>query len=239
MQIGAHVQPLRKHTATVLWLHGLGDSGKGWESLGKELNTALPHVRWVFPSASPQPVSLNAGMSMPAWFDLHGLSPDSEEDGNGIRHTLSQLETLVHSEMQLGVPSNRMVVAGFSQGGATALSFALRSNMNIAGCVALSSWLPLRNEYPDKLGSAFKSGVPIFQGHGLDDPVVPFQFGSITWCVPLPIYSPLPFFLLSLFGTALVRLHFKCVHGGIHEATMMRFPLLYLQHQIAGAWGLD
>lgn len=111
-------------------------------------------------------------------FDIRGLTPDSTEDKEGVLEAVEQVERLVQGEIDDGVPSERILVGGFSQGGATALSTGLRSKRRFAGVIALSAWLPLRNYYPQELGEGFPQRV--FQAHGKEDPIVPFEFGQLT-----------------------------------------------------------
>jgi lysophospholipase-2 len=108
-------------------------------------------------------------MSVPAWFDILGLDASSPEDRNGIISCCAHLESIIQSELGRGVSADRIVLGGFSQGGAAALSVALRTSYRIAGCAALSAWLPLRDSYPHELGLAFQNNMPIFQAHGNSD----------------------------------------------------------------------
>jgi predicted esterase len=111
------VVPARaQHSATVIVLHGLGDSGAGWSSMAGQLD--MPWVKFIFPSAAPRPVTINGGAMCPAWADIKGLSPDSPEDVDGILETQKFVHSLVASEVSSGIPASRIVIGGFSQGAA-------------------------------------------------------------------------------------------------------------------------
>ncbi|KAF8067258.1 acyl-protein thioesterase 1 [Scenedesmus sp. PABB004] len=167
-----------KHTGTVIMLHGLGDSGDGWAPVGAEWAPDLRHVKFIFPHAPNRPVSVNFGMMMPSWYDIVSLEDiDQREDKAGLLESKRYVESLVEAEVAGGVPSERVVVAGFSQGGAVAL-MALRSEHKLAGVVGLSTYLPLRKEPP--LVSAANARTPIFQAHGDADYTVAYKFGVNT-----------------------------------------------------------
>ncbi|XP_067936206.1 acyl-protein thioesterase 2-like [Watersipora subatra] len=172
----ATISPTSKHTATVIFLHGLGDTGQGWCELFKQ--GALPWIKYIFPHAPSQPVSLNAGMSMPSWFDIHGLSANSPQDEQGIKKSSAMLTDLIREETK-SVPAERIVVGGFSQGGAVALFNSLTENVKLAGVLAFSTWLPLHTKITTMLKDANKR-TPILQCHGDLDPVVPYPLGSTT-----------------------------------------------------------
>ncbi|KAL5017451.1 hypothetical protein ScPMuIL_007040 [Solemya velum] len=135
-----------KHTATLIFLHGLGDTGHGWADSFRSLK--LKNIRCVCPNAPYQPVTLNGGMKMPSWFDILGLKPESPEDEDGIKRASDTLKQLIAEEEKSGIPSNRIMVGGFSQGGAVALYTAFTLGKPLAGVVALSSWMPLYREFP-------------------------------------------------------------------------------------------
>lgn len=164
------------HSATVIFLHGLGDTGQQWSvSLG---NLGLDHVKFLCPTAPSQPVTLNGGFQMPSWFDIRGLDPKTEEDGPGIERAADSLKSLVEAEIAAGVPPERIVVGGFSQGGATAIYAALTMDTNIGGVTLLSTWLPLHKRFPGVAKSNLTT--PILQCHGKADTIVPIGWGKMT-----------------------------------------------------------
>lgn len=164
-------------TAAIIFMHGLGDTANGWAPAFPL--PGLAHVRTVLPTAEIQAVSLNGGMPMPSWFDLHGLDENAVIDADGISAGVARVERIIDAVVAGGIPAERVVVAGFSQGGALALTTALRSTRRLAGVVALSTWLPLYSQYPALLGEAAKD-IPFFSGHGKDDKVVPLKFGKMS-----------------------------------------------------------
>lgn len=173
------VVPARtKHTATMIMLHGLGDTGDGWAGIAGEFAAQLPHVKFIFPHAPARPITINMGAKMPGWFDISSLEDiDQREDAEGLRESKRYVESLVAAEAAGGVPPGRVVVGGFSQGGAVALMM-LRSEEKLAGIVALSTYLPLRKQPP--LISGANARTPILQCHGDADMVVNYGFGVAT-----------------------------------------------------------
>lgn len=165
-------------SATVIWLHGLGADGHDFEPIVPELT--LPRdagVRFIFPHAPVRPVTLNAGMAMRAWYDILGLGPDREEDAAGIRASEEQVRKLIERENQRGIPSARIVLAGFSQGGAIVLHTGLRYPERLAGIMALSTYLPLDGTLSAER-HAGNQDTPIFMAHGTQDPVLPVSMGT-------------------------------------------------------------
>ena len=158
--------------AAVIWLHGLGADGHDFEPIVPELRLpdTLP-VRFVFPHAPIRPVTLNQGMRMRAWYDIYRLGGGPEDEA-GIRASEGFLKELVKSEQKRGVPAEKIVIAGFSQGGAIALQTALRYPERLAGVLALSTYLPLASLL-EKEGSEKNRDVPIFMAHGTYDDVIP------------------------------------------------------------------
>jgi len=162
---------------SVIWLHGLGADGNDFAPIVPELvDRAWPALRFVFPHAPVQPVSINGGVPMRAWYDIFGFDARAPQDEAGIRRAIDAVEALIAREHERGVPSERIVLAGFSQGGAIALAAGLRHAQPLAGIVALSTYLPISATLaPER--SAANAQVPIFWGHGSADPVVVMQRG--------------------------------------------------------------
>ncbi len=157
---------------SVIWLHGLGADGHDFAPIVPELVAAdWPALRFVFPHAPVRPVTVNGGMPMRAWYDIVGFDPMARQDEAGIRASMTAVEALIARENARGVPDERIVLAGFSQGGAIALFAGLRHAKRLAGIVALSTYLPIADTLAAER-SAANADVPIFQAHGTFDPVV-------------------------------------------------------------------
>lgn len=163
-------------TASVILLHGLGADGNDFAPIVPELGLG-GRVRFVFPHAPRRPVTLNGGYVMRAWYDLAGLSAEAHEDEPGIRTSAEQVEALIAREGERGVPAHRIVLAGFSQGGAVALHAGLRHAQPLAGILALSTYLPLRDRLAAEASPAARQ-VPILMCHGDRDPIVPLGLGE-------------------------------------------------------------
>jgi phospholipase/carboxylesterase len=172
------VDPPTPAAAAVVLLHGLGADGHDFETLVDEIR--LPSssaVRWVFPHAPVRPVTLNGGQRMRAWYDVTSLDWRGPEDEAGLRASAAGVRELVEREQERGVPPQRVVLAGFSQGGALALYTALREPVRLAGVIALSSYLPLASKLAQEAHPA-NAAVAIFMAHGSYDPVIPQVFGE-------------------------------------------------------------
>jgi phospholipase/carboxylesterase len=155
--------------AAIIWLHGLGADGHDFEPIVPELQLTKP-VRFIFPHAPVRPVSINQGMRMRAWYDILQLG-GGPEDENGLRASQKLIEELIRAQ---GLPANRIVLAGFSQGGAIVLLTALRYPERLAGVMALSTYLPLAATLAAER-SAANHGLPIFMAHGRYDDLIPLQ----------------------------------------------------------------
>jgi phospholipase/carboxylesterase len=162
----------------VLWLHGLGADGHDFEPIVPELGLDVP-VRFVFPHAPVRPVTINGGMAMRAWYDILGFDRRAKEDAAGIRASAAAVTELVDREIERGMTSDRIVLAGFSQGGAVALHTALREPRPLAGALALSTYLPLAATLASER-SAANARLPIFMAHGTDDGVLPLQLAETS-----------------------------------------------------------
>jgi phospholipase/carboxylesterase len=172
------LSPQAPATASVIWLHGLGADGWDFVPLVNELG--LPDdrpVRFVFPHAPVRPVTVNAGYEMRAWYDIVSFTPEGRADATGLAEASRRVERYIAAEVAAGVPPSRVVLAGFSQGGAVALFAGLRHTERLAGILALSTYLP----FPEKLAadkSAANADVPILMCHGRDDPMVKLWMGT-------------------------------------------------------------
>ncbi|GBP80216.1 Acyl-protein thioesterase 2 [Eumeta japonica] len=164
------------HRSPLIFLHGLGDTGHGWATTIAAIRG--PHVKVICPTAATMPVTLNAGFRMPSWFDLRTLDATGPEDEEGIIRATNLIHELIKSEIKVGIPANRILLGGFSQGGALALHAALTFPERLAGVMALSCWLPRHSHFPNEVKTPLD--LPIFQAHGDCDPVVPFKWGQMT-----------------------------------------------------------
>jgi phospholipase/carboxylesterase len=163
--------------SAVIWLHGLGADGHDFEPIVPYLGTDDLGVRFVFPHAPRRAVTINMGLLMPAWYDIRGLGAGADVDEKGIRASASALGALVAREKERGVPARHIVLAGFSQGGVIALHAALRHAESLAGIMALSTYLPKMSADPAEMNPA-NAATPVFQAHGLDDPMIPVEAGE-------------------------------------------------------------
>lgn len=162
----------------VIWLHGLGADGHDFEPIVPQLvQTGWPALRFVFPHAPVRPISLNGGLPMRGWYDIAGFDLAQKQDERGIRASIGEVEALIAREASRGVDASRIVLAGFSQGGAVALAAGLRHARKLAAIVALSTYLPIANETAGERSDA-NAAASIFMGHGTFDPVVPQVLGE-------------------------------------------------------------
>ena len=164
--------------STVIWLHGLGADGHDFEPIVPHLGLDKSlGVRFVFPHAPRRPVAINMGMIMPAWYDIRMEDLRREPDKQGILESAAQIRNLIVRENERGVPTRRVILAGFSQGGAIALHVALRYPQPLAGLLALSTYLAGEDSLEAE-ASAANRAIPIFQAHGNLDPMVPIERGE-------------------------------------------------------------
>jgi len=172
-------EPSRPAQAAVIWLHGLGASGHDFAPIPPEL--ALPEdlpVRFVFPHAPERPVTINMGAVMRAWYDIKSLGGDQPDEA-GIRASEQQVRALIAREVQRGIPATRIVLAGFSQGGAIAIHTGLRYPERLAGIMVLSAYLPLAETLASERAAA-NGSTPVLLAHGQSDPMVPLTFAQAT-----------------------------------------------------------
>jgi phospholipase/carboxylesterase len=164
--------------AAVIWLHGLGADGHDFEPIVPELGLPRGHrIRFVFPNAPVRPITINRGMAMRGWYDVAENDLTRREDEDGIRDSARIVAELIGEERRRGIDSRRILLAGFSQGGAIALFAGLRHPEPLAGIMALSTYLPLPATLPAEASSE-NAGIDIFMGHGDYDPIIPIQQGQ-------------------------------------------------------------
>jgi phospholipase/carboxylesterase len=166
--------------AAVIWLHGLGDDGRGWSEIVPALR--LPsslRMRFLFPHAPVMPVTINRGYAMRAWYDIRENDFNDRADIEGVKKSQAQVEALIANEQSRGIAARRIVLAGFSQGGAVALYAGLRHAERLAAVVALSTYLIAPAALPIEAASANRD-APIFMAHGTQDPVVQFRWAQAS-----------------------------------------------------------
>lgn len=188
---GLHLLPLKEHTSTVIWMHGLGDTAHGWAPLFTNLQKlasdgGLPTVgtKFVLPTAPPRKITINGGVSMNAWADIYAFCPDAPEDEQGYCESRSRILKIIEGELRSGIPSERIVVGGFSQGGALAYLTGLTIPKDITkgrlgGVAACSAWLPMRNWINKNTNAEALQGLQILHCHGTSDDLIPVEAGQI------------------------------------------------------------
>lgn len=172
------IAPTAPQRGTVIWMHGLGASNHDFDPVIPELRT--PWLRYVFPAAPIRPVTINGGMPMPAWYDILSFDdPPLREHEPDVREAEREIVALIERERERGVPPEKVVLAGFSQGGAMALHTGLRTAEPLAGVLVLSAYLLLPQRF-DEERSPQSQRVPVLFAHGRFDPVVPFGLGKVA-----------------------------------------------------------
>ncbi|KAL1917478.1 uncharacterized protein VTP21DRAFT_3871 [Calcarisporiella thermophila] len=171
------INPVGRHTSTVVFLHGLGDTGEGWAPVAREIAPLFPHTKFILPNAPIQPVTLNMGMKMPSWYDIVSLSSlEEHEDEKGLTESSRSVTSIIREEVDNGIPASRIVLGGFSQGGAVTCFTGLTTEYKLAGFIMLSTYLPLRTKI-GRMESNVNKKTPILMCHGEADPVVQFAYG--------------------------------------------------------------
>jgi phospholipase/carboxylesterase len=171
------VEPEAEATGSIIWLHGLGASGHDFQELPALLQ--LPGVRYVFPHAPQRPVTINDGLIMPAWYDVRTLSSAGGEEPRHVRESTENVRALVAREAERGVPAARIVLAGFSQGAATALFVGVRHPESLLGIMVLSGYEVLADTREDE-STAANAATPMLFCHGTLDPLVPIERGRLA-----------------------------------------------------------
>jgi len=177
-----YILPTEKHTATVIFLHGLMDSGSGWEGAMKMIKSlgGLEHVKFILPTAPIIPVSINFGMKGTAWFDITSLNPGGSEDIANLDKNMKFIESLIEDEKkEYGIEPNRIILGGFSQGAALSLYSGFQFKDKIAGIIALSGFVPSLS-LPSKIREENKS-IPFIMYHGTADQLLNFKFGEMSF----------------------------------------------------------
>jgi len=163
-------------SALVVICHGLGDSAEGFADVAEMLASKMPYTKFILPTAPTQPVTMNMGMPMPSWYDIVGLDERSNENCKGLPDSRARLEGILKTEHEsTGLPYSRMVLAGFSQGGALSLFTGLQLEESLAGLVILSGYLPAASQFKPK-----QLSTPIYHGHGSMDPMVNYALAEKT-----------------------------------------------------------
>ena len=172
------IEPQGPVHASIIWMHGLGADAHDFEPIVPELRLpATLGARFVFPNAPIRPVTLNGGMRMRAWYDVFSLDLPREEDQVGVQASAAAIDRLLEREQQRGIPAERIVLAGFSQGGAMALHTGLRYRQRLAGILALSCYIPLAGTLATER-QAVNQHTPLFIAHGDYDAVIPMRYGQ-------------------------------------------------------------
>ena len=174
------VEPATTAKSCVIWLHGLGDSGAGFAPVVPQLALPSNHsIRFIFPHAPEQAVTINQGYVMRSWYDIKSLDLHNRADMEGVLASEKLVCALIDEQIQQGIPARNIVLAGFSQGGVLSLFTGLRYPHTLAGIMALSCYLPTANQLPEKCALANKQ-TPILQQHGQQDDVVPLSAGKMA-----------------------------------------------------------
>jgi len=170
-----------KINASIIWLHGLGTDGYDFEPISQQLlqSRSLANVRFILPHAREMAVTRNNGYIMPAWYDVYGIIPVDKEDEAGIQASQRYIDSLIQNEINRGIASERIVLAGFSQGGAIALYTALRYPQKLAGVLALSTYLPLHSKLASEAHLA-NATIPIFMAHGVFDEIISLEMSKLS-----------------------------------------------------------
>ncbi|WP_351074448.1 carboxylesterase [Shewanella sp. CAL98-MNA-CIBAN-0140] len=174
------VEPQLPATSCVIWLHGLGDSGAGFAPVVPVLGLNSQHsIRFIFPHAPEQAVTINGGFVMRSWYDIKSMDLHERADIQGVMASEQSIRQLIVDQINSGIPADKIVLAGFSQGGVMSLFTGLRFEQKLAGIMALSCYLPGGEKLPEQL-SAANQNTPIWHNHGEQDDVVPLFAGKMA-----------------------------------------------------------
>ena len=184
------IEPRAPARSSVIWLHGLGADGHDFEPIVPELGLDPDlRVRFVFPHAPAIPVTVNGGMVMPAWYDIQELARERRADEEGLARSVARIRALITRENERGIPGQRILLGGFSQGGAVALHVALSHPERLAGLFALSTYLTAPQALERALDPA-NAALPVFQAHGTHDPMVPVEAGRAACAALRALHHP-------------------------------------------------
>lgn len=162
----------------IIWLHGLGATADDFPPIVPELGLDPTRaIRFIFPQAPDRPITINGGMWMPGWYDIKGANIEDKQDAVGMAQSQATLEGLIQQQIELGVPSRNIILAGFSQGGAVVYHTGLRTGHKLAGMLTMSTYLPFSDQILSQRNGA-NLDTPIFASHGKYDPMVPIQLGK-------------------------------------------------------------
>jgi phospholipase/carboxylesterase len=175
------VKPAAQADAAVVWLHGLGDSGDGFAPIVPELR--LPKssgIRFLFPHAPVRPITINGGMQMRGWYDIKTWDLNDRADETGVRESAAAVTALLDKLIEQGIPANRILLAGFSQGGVIALHLLPRLPYKLAGVMALSTYMAVPGKLKEEM-TAFNKNTAVLVNHGTHDEVVPYSAGQAAF----------------------------------------------------------
>lgn len=162
----------------IIWLHGLGATAGDFPPVVPQLGLSADRaIRFIFPQAPNRPITVNGGMRMPGWYDIKGMNIADKEDAEGMAESQAILEGLIDDQIKQGIPSENIIVAGFSQGGAVAYHTGVRSKRKLGGIMALSTYLPFSDQIEEEQSKA-NMATPILAHHGTYDPVVAIHLGK-------------------------------------------------------------
>mmetsp|Transcript_33318 Transcript_33318/g.66074 ORF Transcript_33318/g.66074 Transcript_33318/m.66074 type:complete len:304 (+) Transcript_33318:221-1132(+) len=174
---GMTLDPAETPESLVIFCHGLGDTAHGWFPVAQQLQAILPKTRFILPTAPNRPIKINMNMSMPGWADIYGLTPEASEDKEGMEQSAERLMKIVEGEKAKGIAPEKIVIGGFSQGGALSLYAATKASSTLGGVVALSGWMPLGKEAKGRVTEEAKK-TPLMMCHGELDMVVSHEWGA-------------------------------------------------------------
>lgn len=175
------INPEQTTKKTIIWLHGLGADGSDFVPIVPELKLPMTAgIRFVFPHAPIKPITINNGYEMRAWYDIKSMDFDRTVDQAGIDNSMQQVNELIKREVANGISTDNIILAGFSQGAAIALTTGLRAETPVGGIIALSGYLPFHHHVLKNMSGAAQH-TPIFIAHGTEDPIVPYALGKATY----------------------------------------------------------